>query len=205
MVIVLASHNKGKLAEMQALLAPLGHTLMPQANLGIAAAAEPFGTFVENALAKARHAAQSSGHAAIADDSGLCVQALDGAPGVYSARYATSSAPHASQDAANNALLLERMAQFEKAEQRAAHFTAVLVAVRSADDSEPLIAEGRWHGVIAHEARGENGFGYDSLFMLPELKLTSAQLSAQEKNRTSHRAIAMRQLVLLMLERWAAS
>ncbi len=210
MVIILASNNKGKLSELQTLLAPLGHELMAQGELGIPAAREPFGTFVENALAKARNAALSSGLAVIADDSGICVAALKGAPGVYSARYArfellseVGNDEH-NDDSANNALLLQRMARFEKPEQRSAHFTAVLVALRSATDPEPLIAQGQWHGTIAHEARGEHGFGYDSIFHVPELGCTSAQLRPEQKNLMSHRAIAMQQLQKLMRERWAA-
>jgi XTP/dITP diphosphohydrolase len=210
MVIILASNNKGKLVELQSMLAPLGHELVAQGELGIPAAREPFGTFVENALAKARNAALSSGLAAIADDSGICVDALKGAPGVYSARYAklgiAAVLNHDDQEADkdNNASLLQRMARFEKPEQRSAHFTAVLVALRSATDPEPLIAQGHWHGTIAHESRGEHGFGYDSVFHVPELGCTSAQLTPEQKNRISHRALAMQQLQKLMRERWAA-
>ncbi len=208
MHIILASNNKGKLAELQAMLEPLGHDLIAQGELGIPAAREPFGTFVENALAKARHAAQSSGLAAIADDSGICVDALKGAPGVYSARYSRLEDPTAppldgeALDRANNKLLIQGMAHLRRPDERRAHFTSVLVAVRSASDPEPLIAEGRWQGTIAFEARGDNGFGYDSVFLLPERDLTSAQISATEKNGISHRAIAMRQLQQMMRERW---
>jgi XTP/dITP diphosphohydrolase len=210
MVIILASNNKGKLAELQNMLAPLGYKLVPQGELGIPAAREPFGTFVENALAKARHAALSSGLAAVADDSGICVDALKGAPGVYSARYAkleiATALNHDDQEADkdNNALLLQRMACFEKPEQRRAHFTAVLVALRCATDPEPLIAQGHWHGTIAHESHGDHGFGYDSVFHMPELGCTSAQLTPEQKNRISHRALATQQLQKLMRERWAA-
>jgi XTP/dITP diphosphohydrolase len=199
MHIILASNNSHKLNEMQALLKPLGHDLMPQAELGIPGAREPFNTFVENALAKARHAAESSGLPALADDSGICVHALDGAPGVYSARFA-ELANQGKGDEANNAWLLQRLL---KKQQRSAHYSCVLVAVRGPRDPEPLIAEGRWHGEVAHDLRGDNGFGYDPLFFLPAYGCTAAQLSPERKNTISHRAIAMRKLVELMREHWS--
>jgi XTP/dITP diphosphohydrolase len=185
--IVLASSNAGKLREFRALLAELDFTVIAQGELGIASAEEPHLTFVENALAKARHAAVHSGLPALADDSGLCVAALGGAPGVHSARF---SGPNADDDS-NNAELLRRL--HGHAERRA-HYTCVLVAVASADDPEPLIAEARWPGAIITQPRGEGGFGYDPLFLLPELGRTAAELPPDEKNRISHRGQAMREL-----------
>ena len=185
--IVLASSNAGKLREFRALLAELDFTVIAQGELGIASAEEPHLTFVENALAKARHAAVHSGLPALADDSGLCVAALGGAPGVHSARFSGSNA----DDDSNNAELLRRL--HGQAERRA-HYTCVLVAVASADDPEPLIAEARWPGTIITQPRGEGGFGYDPLFLLPELGRTAAELPPDEKNRISHRGQAMREL-----------
>jgi XTP/dITP diphosphohydrolase len=185
--IVLASSNAGKLREFRALLAELDFTVIAQGELGIASAEEPHLTFVENALAKARHAAVHSGLPALADDSGLCVDALGGAPGVHSARF---SGPNADDDS-NNAELLRRL--HGQAERRA-HYTCVLVAVASADDPEPLIAEARWYGAIITQPRGEGGFGYDPLFLLSELGRTAAELPPDEKNRISHRGQAMREL-----------
>jgi XTP/dITP diphosphohydrolase len=191
--VVLASNNAGKLREFSSLLHNFGVELIPQGELGIAEAAEPFPTFVENALAKARHAARWSGLPALADDSGLCVMALNGAPGVYSARYAERAGREKS-DAANNAYLLERLADFREPNQRRAYFFCVLVLVRAVDDPEPLIAEGRWHGEVLSAARGAGGFGYDPLFNLPELGATAAELSPALKNQHSHRALALQQL-----------
>lgn len=207
MKLVLASNNAKKLAELRTLFAPLAIELVPQGELGIAEADEPHHSFVENALAKARHAAMASGLAAIADDSGLCVDALGGAPGVQSAVYAPLPAPmqadreqrRAAQDAANNALLLERLAG---AKDRAARFVSVLVAVRSADDPEPLIAMGRWGGEILAAARGAGGFGYDPLVFIPTLKVSVAELDAEVKNSMSHRARAAAQMFGLMREAW---
>ncbi|HEX6707683.1 MAG TPA: RdgB/HAM1 family non-canonical purine NTP pyrophosphatase [Albitalea sp.] len=206
MKLVLASNNAKKLVELQALFAPLALDIVTQGSLGIAEAEEPHHTFVENALAKARHAAQHVGAAAIADDSGLCVDALDGAPGVHSARYATQvddtpdrEKTRGLQDAANNALLLERM---QGIEDRRARFVSALVAVRSADDPEPLIALGRWQGSILTTMRGEGGFGYDPLMFIPALKQTVAELGAEVKNRHSHRALAAQQMLALMREVW---
>jgi XTP/dITP diphosphohydrolase len=212
MKLVLASNNAKKLAELQTLFAPLGLELVNQGALGIAEADEPHITFVENALAKARHAAQHAGIAAIADDSGLCVDALGGAPGVLSARYASEFgdtpihvAPgqreqaRVVQDAANNRLLLQRM---EGVDDRRAGFVSALVAVRSADDPEPLIAFGRWNGVILTIERGEGGFGYDPLMFIPILNQTVAELSAEQKNQHSHRALAAQQMLALMREVW---
>ncbi len=186
--LVLASNNAKKAAELQALLAPLGLQVLAQGELGVSEAEEPHPTFVENALAKARHAAAATGLPAIADDSGLCVAALGGAPGVQSARYAGEP----KSDAHNNALLLERLAGVA---DRRAHFVSVVVLVRSADDPQPLIADGEWHGQILESARGEGGFGYDPLFWLPELEQSAAELDAQLKNTLSHRGAAMRHLL----------
>lgn len=185
--IVLASSNAGKLREFRALLAELDFEVIAQGELGIEAAEEPRLTFVENALAKARHAAVRSGLPALADDSGLCVAALGGAPGVHSARFSGSNA----SDESNNAELLRRL--HGHAERRA-HYTCLLVAVAAADDPEPLIAEARWPGTILAQPRGVGGFGYDPLFLLPELGLSAAELAPDEKNRISHRGQAMREL-----------
>ncbi|MGA0611970.1 non-canonical purine NTP pyrophosphatase [Caldimonas sp. KR1-144] len=206
MKLVLASNNAKKLAELRALFASLPIELLPQGELGIAEADEPHHTFIENALAKARHASLASGLAAIADDSGLCVDALGGAPGVQSAVYAPlplvpgeREQRRAAQDAANNALLLERLAG---ATDRAARFVSVLVAVRSADDPEPLVAMGRWGGEILAAPRGTGGFGYDPLMFIPSLKSTVAELDAEIKNAMSHRARAAAQMFGLMREAW---
>jgi len=206
MRLVLASNNAKKLAELQALLAPAGVELVTQGSLGIPEADEPHGTFIENALAKARQAAQRSGGAAIADDSGLCVDTLGGAPGVISSHFATVAlapnereAQRTVQDAANNRLLLERLAPMS---DRRAHFIATLVALRSADDPEPLIAVGRWHGEILNELSGSGGFGYDPLMFIPALGMSVATLDAAAKNRHSHRAIATRQMLGLLRDVW---
>ena len=206
MKLVLASGNAGKLAELAALLAPLGVELLSQAALGIGEADEPHLTFIENALAKARHASRAAGGAAIADDSGLCVDALGGAPGVVSARFAQlaghpgAPADPAGRDAANNALLLERMAGVA---DRRARFVAVLVAVRHADDPEPLVATGRWDGTLLHAPCGAGGFGYDPLLHITTLFQSVAKLDAATKNRYSHRAIAATQMLALMRDGWA--
>jgi len=198
MRLVLASNNVKKLVELQTLFSPLGLELVTQGSLGMSEAEEPFITFVENALTKARHAAQHSGAAAIADDSGLCVDALGGAPGVLSARYATLFGRPKSDDE-NNRVLLENLATHD---DRRARFVSALVAVRSADDPEPLIAFGRWEGEVLRELRGEGGFGYDPLLFIPALGQTVAELSAEKKNAHSHRAIASRQMLALMREFW---
>lgn len=198
MRLVLASNNAKKLTELQALFAPLGFALVTQGSLGIAEAEEPHITFVENALAKARHAAQHAGAAAIADDSGLCVDALGGSPGVLSARYATLFGRTKSDDE-NNRVLLEQLASHTV---RRARFVSALVAVRSADDPEPLIAFGRWEGEVLHEPHGTGGFGYDPLLFIPSLGKAVAELSAEVKNTHSHRAIASRQMLALMREVW---
>ena len=186
--LVLASNNAKKLNELRALLMPLGFDLVTQGSLGIPEADEPFSTFVENALAKARHAAQLSGLPALADDSGLCVRALGGAPGVLSARFAGDP----KSDDRNNTLLLEKL---KDEADRAAHFVSLLVLVRHADDPQPIIAEGNWHGEILQAPQGEHGFGYDPLFWVPDAGLSAAEMSAEAKNQCSHRALAMQQLI----------
>lgn len=186
--LVLASNNAKKMKELNALLAPLGFEVIPQGQLGIPEAEEPHCTFVENALAKARHAAQASGLPALADDSGLCVAALGGAPGVYSARYAGEP----KSDARNNEKLLADLAGQD---DRRAHFACVLVLVRSADDPQPIIAEGEWHGTILEAQRGADGFGYDPLFYVPTHCQTAAELDGAIKNKLSHRGQAMQKLI----------
>jgi len=187
--LVIASNNPGKLREFQFLLQPLGIEVLTQAQLGIAEAEEPHVTFVENALAKARHVSRLSGLPALADDSGICVTALNGAPGVLSARYAGDNPK---SDARNNEKLLHDM---QDVTDRRAHYYCVLVLLHHADDPQPLIAEGEWHGEIAHEERGDGGFGYDPLFWLPSLNKMSAELSRDEKHAISHRGKALRVLL----------
>jgi len=196
--IVLASNNAKKLLELQVLFAPLGVELVTQGSLGIPEAEEPFDSFVENALTKARHAAKLSGLPALADDSGLAVEGLNGAPGVLSARYATLFGQPKS-DADNNRVLLEQMAGIE---DRSARFVCALVAVRSVKDPEPLIAMGRWQGQILPALQGEGGFGYDPLLFIPSLGRSVGQLSAAEKNSISHRALAAADLAQQMREVW---
>lgn len=186
--LVLASNNAGKVKELQLLLAPLNFEVIPQGILGIPAAEEPHQTFVENALAKARHASEASGLPALADDSGICAHALDDRPGVHSARYAGEQA----NDAANNQKLISAL--IGQAD-RSAHYVCALVFVNSAHDPNPLIVETRWNGVIVDEAKGSNGFGYDSHFFLPELNMTAAELDPAQKNLISHRGQALRQLI----------
>lgn len=198
MRIVLASNNAKKLKELQALFEPLGVDLVNQGALGIQEAEEPYLSFVENALAKARHAAQASGLPALADDSGLCVDALGGQPGVLSARYATRFGQPKS-DADNNRVLLLQMAGVA---DRRARFVCTLVAVRSAEDPEPLVALGRWHGRLLEQPQGEGGFGYDPLLFIPELQRSAAQLSVADKNRHSHRALASQLLRQQLQDVW---
>jgi len=198
MKLVLASNNAKKLVELQALFTPLGVELVTQGSLGIAEAQEPFHTFVENALTKARHAAAASGLPALADDSGLAVDALGGAPGVLSARYATLFGREKS-DAENNRVLLEKLAGVD---DRRGRFVCALVAVRSAEDPEPLIAMGRWEGRVLEQLQGEGGFGYDPLLFIPALGLSVAQLGAEVKNRVSHRALAAQELLAQMRAAW---
>jgi len=186
--LILASGNLGKLKELTELLAPLGIELHTQTSCGVSEAEEPFFTFVENALAKARHVARHTGLPALADDSGLCVQALGGAPGVQSARYAGEP----KSDLRNNQKLIAALAQVDN---KAAYYYSVCVLVRHADDPQPIIADGSWHGEICSAPRGSNGFGYDPYFWLPEQGKTAAELLPDEKNQLSHRAIAMRSLL----------
>ena len=185
--LILASNNAGKLREFKRLLEPLGMEVVPQAKLGISEADEPHVTFIENAIAKARHASAHAKLPALADDSGVCVEALDGAPGVQSARYAGEP----KSDERNNALLLERL---RGVADRRAHYYCVLVLVRHADDPEPIIAEGRWDGRIVDTPRGSGGFGYDPYFQTEQLGLTAAELEPDDKNRLSHRGKALAQL-----------
>ena len=201
MKIVLASINQGKLAELQAMLLPLGMELVRQSDLGIGEAEEPFRTFVENALAKARHAAALSGLPALADDAGLCVQAFGGLPGVDTAFYATQFG-YAKGDDNNVRALLEQMA--DQTDRRAA-LVSTLVAVRSADDPEPLIAVGRVAGEIARVPAGSNGFGFDPVMYIPAFGKTFAELAVEVKNAHSHRGLAARQMMELMRERWLAA
>lgn len=187
--LLLASNNAGKLKEFSALLAPLGISqIVPQGQLGIPEAEEPYGTFIENALAKARHASRLSGLPALADDSGLCVDALGGAPGVLSARYAGEP----KSDQRNNEALL---AALDGIDNRQAHYYCVLVLVRSAEDPQPIIADAIWRGHILPAARGEGGFGYDPLFQAQGYEISVAEMASAEKNRISHRAQALAQLV----------
>ncbi len=192
--LVLASSNPGKLREFRRLLEPLGITVIAQSELGIPDAEEPHLTFVENALAKARHASQLSGLPALADDSGICVDALDGAPGVLSARYAGEPR----SDARNNARLIADLAGIAR---RDAHYTCVLVLVRHPDDPEPLLAEGIWDGIVIDTPRGTGGFGYDPHFLLPQFGMTGAELPLEQKNAVSHRGKAMRLLIERLRER----
>jgi XTP/dITP diphosphohydrolase len=188
--IVIASNSAGKLREFAELLKAFDFLAIPQNKLGVSEADEPFATFIENALAKARHASRSTGLPALADDSGICVHALGGAPGVYSARYAQQAGePRA--DARNNEKLVAAM---QGIEDRRAFYYAALVLVQHADDPHPIIADGAWHGEIVADARGDGGFGYDPHFYLPQYGCTSAELPAEVKIRESHRGIAMREL-----------
>jgi XTP/dITP diphosphohydrolase len=193
--LVLASGNPGKLREIGAILAPLSIELVAQSALGIADADEPHATFLENALAKARHASRVAKLPALADDSGLCVDALGGAPGVHSAYYAGHDGTREQRDARNNQKLLLSLK-----EDRSAYYCSVVVLVRHPGDPRPLVAEGVWRGEIACLPRGSNGFGYDPLFMLPSLGKTAAQLDAEHKNRISHRGIALAKLITLLNE-----
>jgi len=209
MKLVLASNNAKKLAELQALFDGLGIELVRQGELGVSEAEEPHVTFIENALAKARHASAATGLPAIADDSGLCVDALGGMPGVISANYATvvaragetpaREAVRETQDDANNALLLEKLRDVE---DRRACFMCTLVAIRAADDPQPLVAMGRWNGEILRAREGTGGFGYDPLMFIPAFGTTVAALSKEVKNAHSHRAIAAAQMKQLMQQAW---
>ena len=192
--LVLASNNAGKVKEFQALLAPLHFQVVPQGELGIPSAEEPHDTFVENALAKARHASSLSQLPALADDSGICAHALDGRPGVLSARYAGEPA----NDSANNQKLIQDLGSQPN---RGAHYVCALVFVNSANDPEPLIVQTRWYGSFIDEAKGANGFGYDPHFFLPELGLTAAELAPEQKNAISHRGQALRELIAQLKSR----
>jgi XTP/dITP diphosphohydrolase len=190
--IVLASGNPGKIREIGALLAPLAIEVVPQSDLGISEAEEPHDTFLENALAKARHASRAAGLPALADDSGLSVDALGGAPGVHSAYYAGREGNREQRDARNNAKLLASLK-----DDRTAHYTCVVVFLEHLKKT-PLVAEGIWRGEIAREPRGSNGFGYDPLFFVEEFKKTAAELDPKVKNRVSHRGIALAKLLELL-------
>lgn len=195
--LVLATSNPGKRREYDRLLAPLGITVLDQGSLGVAPAPEPFGTFLENALAKARHASAQTGLPALADDSGICVSALAGAPGVHSARYADPIAG-LTQDIANNQKLV---ASLSGVANRQAMYVAILVLVLSPEDPLPVVAQGIWQGQVIDHPKGEHGFGYDPHFLLPELGLTAAELDAAQKNEISHRAQAMQILTNALRER----
>jgi XTP/dITP diphosphohydrolase len=186
--LILASNNAGKLKEFAELLGPIGFELHPQGEFNVPEAEEPFGTFVENALQKARHAARLTGLPALADDSGVCVNALGGAPGVYSARFAGEP----KSDARNNARLVADLASHA---DKSAYYYCVLVYVRHADDPQPVIADGVWRGRIIDTPRGANGFGYDPYFLVPDFGRTAAELAPEEKNAVSHRGQALRALV----------
>jgi XTP/dITP diphosphohydrolase len=194
--IVLASNNAGKLAEIQALLAPLDYQLCTQSSLGVTEVAEPHPTFIENCLTKARHAAQYTSLATLSDDSGLCVPSLGGAPGVHSARYAGENTP-AHRDQRNNAHLIN---QLHGSAERAAYYYCVMVYLRHADDPQPIMTEGFWHGMILDAPRGTQGFGYDPLFWLPELGKTAAELDVTAKNQLSHRGQALRHMIIRLGE-----
>ena len=196
--MVLASNNKGKLAELQAMFAPLGWQLIAQAELNIPEAEEPFHTFVENALAKARHASRLCGLPALADDAGLCVDAFNGLPGVQTAFYCTQFGYDKSDDN-NRRALLEQM---QNTSNRRAALVSTLVALRNADDPEPLIASGRAVGEITRELRGDKGFGFDPVMFIPEMNMTFAEMSEAEKNARSHRGQAARLMRELMQQRW---
>ena len=195
MKLVLASSNPGKLREIRALLGPRSMDVIAQAELGVADAEEPHATFLENALAKARHASRAAGVAALADDSGLCVDALGGEPGVHSAYYAGKEGSRQERDHRNNQKLLGNLL-----ERRGAYYYCVMVFMRHPEDPTPLVAEGIWRGQIARAPRGSNGFGYDPLFHLPDLRMTAAELDPQLKNRLSHRGQALRKLLALLDE-----
>lgn len=186
--IVLASNNQGKLREFKEMLGQIGVEILPQGDLNIPEAKEPHATFIENALEKARHASQASGLPALADDSGICVEALNGAPGIYSARFAGEPA----NDQNNNAKLIKTL---QNIDNRRAHYVCALVLIRYPNDPEPIIALGHWHGVIIDDAQGTGGFGYDPHFFIPQLGKTVAQLSSEDKNTLGHRGQALRNLL----------
>lgn len=189
--LIIASNNAGKIAEISTLLAPLAIDVVSQSAFNVSEVAEPFVTFVENALAKARHASRSSGLPALADDSGICVAALNGAPGVHSARYAGEP----KSDARNNLKLIESL---QNQTDRRAFYYCVIVLVRHADDPQPIIVDGSWHGEIIVQPRGTGGFGYDPYFFLPEVDKTAAELTAEQKNQISHRGTALAKLLEIL-------
>ena len=193
--IVLASGNPGKKAEIEQLLAPFGTRVITQVELGITEAEEPYESFLENALAKARHACFATRLPALADDSGLCVDALGGAPGVHSAYFAGNEGNRAERDARNNGKLLTELAMHD---DRSAHYECVLVLMRGPGDAQPLVAQARWHGQVARLPRGGGGFGYDPLFVPHGLAKTAAELAPEEKNRISHRGQALVKLLELL-------
>ncbi len=189
--LVIASNNQGKLREINALLAPLSIEVIPQSDFNAGEIDEPHGTFVENALAKARHASRCSGLPALADDSGICVSALNGAPGVFSSRYAGEP----KSDDRNNLKLIEAL---KNQSDRRAYYYCVIVLVRHADDPQPIIVDGSWYGEIIEHPQGAGGFGYDPYFFVPEFGKTSAELTAGQKNLISHRGQALAQLVEIL-------
>lgn len=189
--IVIASNNTGKILEFNTLLKPLGIEVLPQASLDIGETDEPYHTFIENALAKARHASRYSGLPALADDSGICVKALNGEPGVQSARYAGEP----KSDERNNQKLITALSGLS---DRHAYYYCIIVLVRHVNDPQPIIADGIWHGTIIDEPQGQGGFGYDPYFLVPELKKTAAELSAEQKNQISHRGTALRKLLAFL-------
>lgn len=193
MKLVLASTNPGKLREIRALLGPQGVEVVSQQELSIDEAEEPHDTFLENALAKARHASRAARLPALADDSGLCVDALGGEPGVHSAYYAGREGSREERDARNNERLLSRLGS-----ERSAFYVCLMVLLRHPEDPRPLVAEGIWRGAIARAPRGANGFGYDPLFVVPSLEKTAAELEPDLKNRISHRGMALRKLLALL-------
>ena len=195
--LVIATGNAGKLREIRELLSPLAIEVLPQSDFDVPEAEEPYVTFIENALAKARHASRHTGLPALADDSGICVDALQGAPGVLSARYAGGASRASEQDARNNEKLLQAL---EGSKDRHAHYYCVMVLVRHADDPQPLIAEGIWQGEILDAPRGDGGFGYDPIFLDAKTDKTGAELPLDIKNRISHRGQALAKM-LHMLER----
>jgi len=189
--LVIASNNQGKLREINALLAPLSMEVIPQSDFNAGEIDEPHSTFVENALAKARHASRCSGLPALADDSGICVSALNGAPGVNSARYAGEP----KSDERNNLKLIEAL---KNNSDRRAYYYCVIVLVRHADDPQPIIVDGSWYGEIIDQPQGESGFGYDPYFFVPQFGKTSAELTAEQKNKISHRGQALAHLVEIL-------
>lgn len=191
--LVIASNNTGKLKEIQQILTPFAFEVQPQKNLAVTEIEEPYQTFVENALVKARHASKHTGLPALADDSGICVHSLGGAPGVFSARYAGEP----KSDQRNNQKLVETLKSYS---DRTAYYYCILVLMRNVDDPQPIIADGYWYGEIVLEPRGDGGFGYDPYFFVPELGKTAAELSSEQKNQYSHRAKALKKLTEMLVD-----